>query len=631
MIVATAGHVDHGKTTLIRALTGVDTDRLPEEKERGLTVDLGFAYLPLGDSRTIGFIDVPGHERFVRNMVAGVAGIDLGLLVVAADDGVMPQTREHAAVLRLLGVGRALVALSKADRVGQARIEAVADAIGALLDELGLEKAGLVETAATEGRGVDTLLAALQAEAGALPAPEETGGFRLAVDRSFVVKGAGVVVTGTVHAGRAAVGDRLRLMPGDHEVRIRAIHAQDRPSEVAVRGDRAALNLVGIEREDAVRGCWIVAPGILAPSTRIDGAMVVLESEARPLKHWTPVHVHHGAGRVTGRLAVLEGGTVAPGESGLVQIVTDEPLVAAHGDRIVLRDQSARRTLAGVRVIDPAGPARGRARPERLARLGILDRPGADRVLAGLLEAEGLGFDAPAVLAARNIEPERATALLDRCDVVRFGPSDRRLVIARHHWSDLLARTAAAVAADHRSHPERLGPTLPDLRTALDPVPPPDLVDALVRELVSDGELERRGAVVHRPGHTVALGPDDTAQWQKVSSALVVESGSPPALFPLADALGTTPNALESFLDRMVGCGLAVKIARNRYLTPEQVAEAEDAAARAAGDHPDGFTAAQFRDAAGIGRNLAIDLIEHLDRAGVTQRRGDLRVMRERT
>jgi selenocysteine-specific elongation factor len=623
MIVATAGHVDHGKTSLIAALTGVDTDRLPEEKARGLTVDLGFAYLPLPTGHVIGFIDVPGHERFVRNMVAGIAGIDMALLVVAADDGVMPQTREHVAVLDLLGVERAAVALTKVDRADPVRVAEVGEAIRTLLAGTGISPIALIETAAPLGKGIDSLHRCLSDAAEALDRQETQEGFRLAVDRSFVVRGAGVVVTGTVHGGMARVGDKVVFAPSGLEARIRGIHAQDRPSEVARRGDRAALNLAGIAREDVVRGDWVLEPDILRPARRVDLSLRVLEEEPRALKHWTPVHVHHGAGHTTGRVAILQGGALDPGVTGLVQLVLDDPLATAFGDRVVLRDQSARRTLAGGRVIDPFGPERGRARPERLDQLAAMDRSEPRDALAALLAVAPNGVALGDFLKARNRSTAHAAEFADLPDAELLGRGDRQRLIARTHWSDLQAGILAGLAADHTDQRDRLGPNMTELRRYLATRPDDALLEEALQALAREGAIERRGAIVHLPGHTVELDRKDATLWQKVETALTGNPGSPPALFPLADALDLLPGDLERFLQRMAGFGLVVKIARNRYLTTAQVGQAcEHARAAASADDE-----AQFRDVAGIGRNLAVDLVEFLDRFGVTQRRGDRRFL----
>ncbi|HYM31445.1 MAG TPA: selenocysteine-specific translation elongation factor, partial [Candidatus Cybelea sp.] len=369
MIVATAGHVDHGKTSLVRSLTGVDTDRLAEEKRRGMSIELGFAYADFAGAR-IGFVDVPGHERFVRNMLAGVAAIDFALLVIAADDGPMPQTREHVAILDLLGVKRGAVALTKIDRVAETRIAEVRGQIAGLLAPTGLANAPVFPVVATDETSIGALRQHLGIAENAADIKPADGYFRLAVDRAFVLPGIGLIATGAVFAGEARVGDRLTVSPLGKSVRLRSIRTQDRPSEIARAGDRAALNIAGdVERAELQRGDWIVAPEVHAPADRIDVRLHVLPGEARALAHWTPVHVHLGAADVTGRVAVLEGRSIAPGTQGLAQLVLDQPAGALTHDRFVLRDQSALRTIAGGMVLDPFAPARGRSKPHRLAAL----------------------------------------------------------------------------------------------------------------------------------------------------------------------------------------------------------------------------------------------------------------------
>lgn len=628
MIVATAGHVDHGKTALVAALTGVDTDRLPEEKARGLTIDLGFAYLPLASGHVAGFIDVPGHERFVRNMVAGVAGIDLALLVIAADDGVMPQSREHVAVLDLLGVRRALVAVTKTDRVDPGRVAEVGREARGLLAPTAMANAPVFPVCAPRGEGIAELLAALETVAGDLPAAPGAGGFRLAVDRVFVLKGAGTVVTGTIHAGNVAVGDRVAVLPGGEEARVRSIRAQDRATDQARRGQRAALNLAGIDHDRIGRGAWVVTPDLLRPAPRLDLRLRVPADAAGPVGHWTPVHVHHGAGHVTGRVALLETAALAPGTDGWAQLVLDRPLPAAFGDRIVLRDQSARRTVAGGRVVDPDGPARGRARPERLTRLAAMDADEPAAALDALLSVSTEGVELDRFARARNLPPEEATKLFDdsAMEILGRGPARRGLAAGRRRATE--EALVAAIEQDHATRQDRLGPTLAELARLPSLQPAQPVLEPLAAALVADGRLFRRGAVLHRPGHAVTLAPADRDLWRKVDAALAPEEGTPPALHPLADSLGLAPSELERFLQRMAGFGLVQAIARNRWLTPAQISRyAEAARVAAAQAGPEGFTAAQFRDAAGIGRNLAIDLVEFLDRSGTTLRRGDRRVI----
>ncbi|MBT7758081.1 MAG: selenocysteine-specific translation elongation factor, partial [Rhodospirillaceae bacterium] len=367
MIIATAGHVDHGKTTLVRALTGVDTDRLPEEKKRGLTIDIGFAYQDIGgDGDTgagigtgtvMGFVDVPGHERFVKNMLAGVASIDFALLVVAADDGVMPQTVEHLAILGLLGIKQGAVAITKIDRVDPDRIEAVAEEIEAILAPTFLAGCPLFPVSGEIGTGMAALQQHLEAAARGHAERAVQGNFRLSIDRAFTVPGAGLIVTGAVFSGQVAVGDRLILASQDRaegiEARVRGLRALDREAEVGRAGQRCAINIAGADLHQSVvsRGDWLLAAPIFLPVRKFDARVRVLDSEAKPLAHWTPVHLHLAAADITGRIAVLGERRIMPGEDALAQLVLDAPIGALFGDRFILRDQSAQRTLAGGVVI----------------------------------------------------------------------------------------------------------------------------------------------------------------------------------------------------------------------------------------------------------------------------------------
>ena len=468
MIVATAGHVDHGKTALVHALTGVDTDRLPEEKKRGLTIDLGFAYHTLDDVHVLGFVDVPGHERFVRNMLAGVGSVDLALVVVAADDGVMPQTREHTAILDLLGVTECIAVVSKTDKVGSARAGEVSEEIGALLAATGMRGAAIHQVSALSGAGLDTLGGALRSRALGLSARTANGRFRLCVDRAFMLKGAGLVVTGTVHAGSASTGERLLVTPSGLQARIRGIHAQDRPAERARAGERCALNLSGrdIESGAITRGDWIVDRALHAPSDRIDVRLRVLAAEPRALRHWTPVHAHLAASHATARVAVLGAGSIAPGDSGRVQIVLDRPLHALAGDRIVVRDQSATRTMGGGTVIDPFSPRRGRARAARLAWLGAIEVREPERAIERALDSTATGIDTDWIRQAYGVTEPEIERMLGAAGAVRVPDGGANRCFSPGHWAELQKRdprapptlspgAPAAARCERERHPPR--------------------------------------------------------------------------------------------------------------------------------------------------------------------------------
>src|SRR5579862_5193778 len=367
MIVGTAGHIDHGKTSLVRALTGVDTDRLKEEKARGISIELGFAYTPLSNGDVLGFVDVPGHERLVHTMAAGACGIDFALLVVAADDGVMPQTREHLAILGLLGVTRGAVALTKIDRVDARRRSDAEREAQAALGTTALSKAPLfaIDATATADPGLAALRQHLAQAATATAERADDRLFRLAIDRVFTLAGHGTVVTGTVFSGSVRSGDTLALMPARLPVRVRSIHAQNQPAELGRAGQRCALNLAGIEKSAIARGDWLAEPRLLAPSIRLDVRLTLLAESAARLEAWTPVHVHLGTEHRLAHAVPLEQAQLCAGDSGRVQLVFEAPLCALPGDRLIVRDARARHTIGGGLVLDPAAPARRRRSPER--------------------------------------------------------------------------------------------------------------------------------------------------------------------------------------------------------------------------------------------------------------------------
>jgi selenocysteine-specific elongation factor len=426
MILATAGHIDHGKTALVRALTGVDADRLPEEKRRGLTIDLGFAYTTLPDGTELGFVDVPGHERFLPNMLAGVLSIDRVLLIVAADDGPRPQTLEHLDVLELVGVAQVTGVVTKIDRVPAERRAAIETEVALLLAEAGYADAPIFAVSSITGEGVPALADHLRQSArGAVQtraAQPAAGGFRLAIDRVFSLSGIGLVVTGTAIAGEVAVGDRLCVSPRGVEVRVRGVHAHNQAVERARAGERCALNLAGSFPESGApgRGDWVIDPALHLPTSRIDLAISVSRVAPAALRGGLPVHLHLGTEDAVARLAVLGDRTIAPGGTGFVQLDIERPIGALWGDRAIIRDHAARHTLAGGRVIDPSPPRRGRSRPERLAALAALAEADAGDALERLVATAG---SAPlATFAqARNLPLAEIEALAEAADLRRIG------------------------------------------------------------------------------------------------------------------------------------------------------------------------------------------------------------------
>ena len=628
MIVGTAGHIDHGKTTLVKALTGVDTDRLPEEKARGVSIELGYAFMDLdGGAGRIGFIDVPGHERLVHTMLSGATGIDHALLLVAADDGVMPQTREHLAVLSLLGIASGTVVVTKTDRADAARVAAVAAEAEALLEGTPLVGSPVLPVSAISGAGLPALRERLQAVArdSAARTADDSRLFRLAVDRVFALDGVGTVVTGTIHAGRVAVGDELVLAPGDTRVRVRSVHAQNRAVTQAEAGQRCALALHGVDRAQVQRGQWVVAPTAALQTQRLDVELTLWHGEARPLRSGTPVHVHVGSAQGQGSVALLEPLQLAPGESGLAQLVLQAPLAAWWGDRVVLRDASASRTLAGGRVLDPFAPVRYRRTPQRLAELQALQQPVLDDRLRALLQAAPQGVDLRRFVAAqaRTLEPSFEPGTLHRRDAahdVALGAPFA--AAARERVLDVLAEF-------HRSQPDEFGPDAARLRRLSLPRIADALWRALLAELQAAGRIAVRGAYVHLPEHGVRLSATEERLAQKVATGLAAAAFEGAWVRDLARDARESEPLLRVTLARLAQRGELHQVVKDLYYPPATMARLAALARQVAATTPtQEVTAAAFRDATQLGRKRAIQVLEYFDRIGLLRRVGDVHRLR---
>ena len=626
MIVGTAGHIDHGKTALLRALTGVAGDRRREERERGITIDLGYSYADLGNGELTGFIDVPGHERFVHNMLAGAGGIDCVLLVVAADDGVMPQTREHLAIVELLGIPRALVALTKCDRVDAARLAEVAEQVGELLASGPFADAPLFAVSSLAGTGIEALRTALLAEARAVAARAADGHFRLAIDRAFSVAGAGVVVTGTALAGRVVVGDELLLSPIGRRVRVRGLHAQNREAMAACAGQRVALNLAGerLAVELLHRGDWLLGAALHAPTTRIDIDLHLLPGEARALQHWTPVHAHLGAADVTGRVALLEGDSLAPGGRAFAQLVLNAPLHCVHGDALVLRDQSAQRTLGGGQVLDPFAPARGRRTAERLAQLAALRAGGLEQALPSLLATAANGIDPQALERQFNRPralwrvPEQVLAIATRGGV-RLLPEER--------WQALDERLLAALARFHAEQPDELGPDRDRLRRYAFAELERPLFVALLDQALARGSVQASGPWLHLAEHRVQLGESDERLRTQIWPLLLEGGFDPPWVRELAAELNVEEGAMRLLLRKLARLGLLQQVVRDLFYPLETLQQLAQVVLQLEAQMGM-IRVIDFRDRLGIGRKRCVQILEHFDRVGLTRRCGNERRVR---
>ncbi|SAK89580.1 selenocysteine-specific translation elongation factor SelB [Caballeronia fortuita] len=626
MIVGTAGHIDHGKTTLVRALTGVDTDRLKEEKARGISVELGYAYVPLDDGGVLGFIDVPGHEKLVHTMAAGACGIDFALLVIAADDGVMPQTREHLAILGLLGVTRGAVAVTKCDRVEASRVREVHAEIAALLAQSPLRDAPLFDTDATKAgdAGVAALQTHLHDAAAHWRTRRDDGFFRLAVDRVFTLTGQGTIATGTVFAGRVNVGDTLALAPRDariEPVRVRSIHAQNRATQTGRAGERCALNLAGIEKDALARGDWIVDARLARASARLDVELTMLDDAQLTLSHWTPLHVHLGTTHRVAHVALLEADTLAPGQTARVQLVFDQPACALPGDRFIVRNAQASRTVGGGRVLDPFAPERKRRTPQRRAWFDAL---------AAMLEtgrADALFDEAPHGLPRSLVEHLHGGAVSPE-GVRAVSTHDDTLYIAARHWDALHARLLDALAAFHARFPDEQGPDVARLRRIAAPLAPDALWRALVDDAVASGAIARSGPWLHLPSHAVTLDEQEETLARAVLASIEEGRFDPPWVRDLANAHAVGEDEMRRLLRKLARRGDVFQVVRDLFYCRASVGALAQLVAQAAHEQGGGIGAAAFRDASALGRKRAIQILEFFDRVGYTRFHRDLHLLR---
>lgn len=639
MIVGTAGHIDHGKTTLVKALTGVDADRLPEEKARGITLDLGYAYSPLADGGVLGFVDVPGHEKLIHNMLAGATGIDYVLLVVAADDGPMPQTREHLELLGLLGLDHGAVVLTKCDVVDAVRVAEARGEVEALLAGTPLAGSPLFALSATTGDGVAALRAHLEAAAAGHLRRDADGRFRLAIDRCFTLPGIGTVVTGTVFSGRVGAGETVIIAPagnpgqGGLKARVKSLHVQDRPAECGQAGDRCALALTGdFEKKDIERGMWVVDPAVARPPhlplTRFQAELHVPATQAA-LKHWTPVHLHLGAADITGRVALLDCTEVGAGGTALAEILLDRETLAVRGDRFVLRDASARHTSAGGRVLDCFPPTRHKRSPARLALLGTLRDDDPAPSLRLLAEQSVAGVDLGRFAANWNLADKAAAALWQAAGLRVVCAGEQQIGFSGAGWQRLADKLLGALASEHQRAPDMVGVERERLRRLTLPTLDRNAFDALVADLLATGRLAASRAWLHLPEHQASLSAGDRDLFAVLQPLLAAQPFGPPRVRDVARTSGTAEDVVRQLFRRIARAGELYPVAHDHYFTADAVArlaamiaelDAEQGAARAA----------DLRDRIGGGRKVAIHILEFFDRIGYTRRVRDEHVVRNR-
>ncbi|MHB1342298.1 MAG: selenocysteine-specific translation elongation factor [Coriobacteriia bacterium] len=629
LVLGTAGHIDHGKSSLVRALTGTDPDRLPEEKERGVTIELGFARLELPSGRSMGVVDVPGHEKFVRQMVAGATGIDVVMLVVAADDGVMPQTREHLAILDLLGIPKGVVALTKADLADEDWIELVTEDIRQLLVGTSIEGASIVAVSSKTGAGLPELLAAIDEVATEAEARQSKLPMRLPVDRVFTIAGAGTVVTGTLWSGSAAKDDAVEVYPGGKRGRIRSVQMHSAQVNRANAGNRVALNIAGLERDEIDRGDIIAEPGSLTVTDRIDAYVTYLASEEKPFESGARVHVHHGTREVLGRLLLMDADILRPGERGYAQLRLEEPLAPRYDDRFIIRSYSPMWTIGGGVVLDVLPPRRTRLKPHERELLDALVAHDLSGAALGLLASRALPMTSAQVAAALGVTRAGVADDLNKALLERLKVGTETYFVTQDAQDGLLAALERELVAFHDANPKATGAAALALRDKVDRRLDPKVFDALLYLAVERGAAVIVGGEVRHPkAASTALASEDSARVALVP--LLAEQGlAPGTVAELAAAVGADAGVVRKVLTKLVAEGTVVRLGPDLHFDAAAVAVARQKIVAYLREHGT-ILAKDARDITGSSRKYIVPLLEYFDSQGVTKRDGDERTIGKR-
>ena len=626
-VVGTAGHIDHGKTSLIRALTGQDTDRLKEEKERGISIDLGFAHLDLHDGTRAGVIDVPGHERFIRNMLAGAHGIDLVLFTVAADDGVMPQTVEHLDILHLLGVTRAIFVITKIDLVSAARVAEVEEEIQILIAGTSLEHSTVVPFSFASGQGLERLRSDIAQVLQSIEKAPPRGYFRLPVDRVFVLQGHGVVVTGTALQGEVKAGDRIRCLPGDQLFRVRSLQVHGQPVSSATWGQRLALNLTGQEKPSMERGDVLCHEQLTLISDRFDASLEVRQSGTPGIKNHQRVRIHLGTVERLGKVIVLGSqDLVAPARTAFCQIVLAEPLVALRGDHFIIRDETAQRTLGGGIVLHPWPHAHKRREPGIEVKLKTLQDGNPDAV-AELFLDELDEFAAPIAPLYQflNLRAEQALEQLRDVPAIKVVALEGEDVFTTaRKWNELKQALLAALREFHSTHPLAAGRDMEELRDKLPARIAPKVFRAFVERLETENAIAREGSLLRLPEHKITLRDDEQQAIEQIKTLLGANSLMPPDLQQIERTTGIGRAKLVQVMRILERDRSVVRVGVDMYFLSGSV-EGVTRALREEFSGSEEITPAMFRDRFNTTRKYTIPLLEYLDRQGVTVRVGDAR------
>jgi selenocysteine-specific elongation factor len=632
-IIGTAGHVDHGKTALIRALTGTDTDRLKEEQERGMSIDLGFTSFRLPSGRLAGVIDVPGHERFLKNMLAGAGGIDVVILVIAADEGVMPQTTEHLEILQILQTQQGLVAITKADLVDADWLELVRDDIATALRGTFLEGAPMIPVSSVTGAGLKELTATLDRIADTVQGRSAVGPWRLPVDRVFTIGGFGTVVTGTLISGTVRTGDRAEILPARRETRVRGLQVHNAAAEMAEAGTRVAMNMAGVDLEDVERGDIVATPGAFAPTLALDARLNVLESCPREVKNRSRVRLYVGTAEVLARLTLLDAEVLRPGGAGMVQLRLESATACAKGDRCVLRFYSPMQLIGGGAILDPNPAKHRRFDTAAIEALAVKEQGTPEELILQAAERSWLTPLTPAQIAQQlglPLEATRAQVDALRASGQLVAPESDGKAVAEGILSAAAvgaaeARMLQALSEFHRAQPLRAGMSREELRSRLSRLMDSKGFNLVLTRLEKAGRVASQAGRVRHAEHTATFSPEQAQIAAHIEAELTRERFAPPAPEEILGRAGSPPAAREVW-DALIDHGTVVRVAEGVFFHRTAL----DAVTQMVRDYlarEGKMTASAFRDLIGSSRKYAVPLLEYLDASRVTRRVGDERIL----
>jgi selenocysteine-specific elongation factor len=633
IILGTAGHIDHGKTSLIKALTGVNTDRLKEEQERGITIELGFAVMDLPSGQRLGIVDVPGHEKFVKNMVAGATGIDVVALVVAADEGVMPQTREHMEICTLLGVQHGLVVLTKTDMVDEEMLELATEDIYEFVQGTFLEDASVIPVSAVTGRGLDELTAALDELSRNIPERPVGSLFRLPVDRVFTMKGFGTVITGTLMSGQVRVGDPVMIYPRGITSKVRGVQVHNDTVTEARGGQRTAINFQGLEKAAIQRGDVLARPGTLVPSFMQDVQLHYLESNRKPIKNRTRIRFHTGTSEVLGNLVLLDAEELAPGEDSVVQVRLDAPLTVVRDDRFVIRSYSPVRTIGGGRILNPLPPKHKRFRAdvlEGLASLTALDPEALIACHAAASEYAGVSYQNLIIMTNLSDKLLEAAlqALLSRKALI-CSDRENRIYIHGDTMERLQDQIRSQLEGYHRDNPLKAGIAKEELKSKCPPGVGDKLFHLMLQKLIKDQVVVAEEEWIRLASHRVRLAVNQAELKEKMLAAYRDSGLTPPYFRDVSSELGMTPGEAKDVLMLLLGEQVLVKIREELYFHSQAIAALQEKLVSFLEEFEE-ISMPQFKDLSGVSRKYSVPLMEFFDSRHVTLRIGDIRKLRRR-